>query len=190
MAEIKKLLEKQVISPAEAIDGFTSNVFLVPKKENQWRLILNLKTLNMYTVREHFKMNDIRSVKDLLNRGDYMCKLDLKDAYLSVPINIAHRKYLQFQWEGITYHYNALLFGLATAPRVFTKLLKPVLAQLRAKGWRLVTYLDNIQIIGKNRAKAEKAYHQAKQLLEDLGFVINQEKSQPEATQCIEFLDS
>ena len=135
-------------------------------------------------------MDDIRSMKDLLNRGNYMCKLDLKDAYLSVPINAAHRKYLQFQWEGVTYHYNALPFELVAAPRVFTKLLKSVLAHLRAKGRRLVAYLDNIQIIGKNRAKAEKAYHQAKQLLEDFGFMINQEKSQPEATQCIKFLDS
>ena len=92
--EIEKLLEKEAISPAEATDGFISNVFLVPKKEDQWRLILNLKALNAYTIREHFKMEDICSVKDLLVRGDYMCKLDLKDAYLSVPISAAHRKYL------------------------------------------------------------------------------------------------
>ena len=86
------MLEKQAISPAKATDGFVSNVFLVPEKEDQWRLILNLKVLNTFTVREHFKMEDIRSVKDLLVRGDYVCKLDLKDAYLSVPISTAHRK--------------------------------------------------------------------------------------------------
>ena len=176
------MLEKQAISPAKATDGFVSNVFLVPKKEDQWRLILNLKVLNTFTVREHFKMEDIRSVKDLLVRGDYMCKLDLKDAYLSVPISTAHRKYLQFQWQGVTYHYNALPFGLATAPRVFTKLLKPVLAHLRAKGLRIIAYLDDILIIGKSKAEAEKAYQQAKHLLEDLGFVINLEKSLSEAT--------
>ena len=80
----------------------------------------------------------------------------------------------------MTYQYNALPFGLATAPRVFTKLLKPVLAHLRAKGLRLVAYLDDILLIGKDKADAELAYHQAKQLLEDLGFVINREKSQSE----------
>ena len=42
--------------------------------------------------------------------------------------------------------------------------------------------------MGKSKAEAEKAYQQAKQLLENLGFVINLEKSQPEATQCIEYL--
>ena len=82
-----------------------------------------------------------------------MCKLDLKDAYLSVPINADHRKFLQFQWEGIVYHYKALPFGLATAPRVFTKLLKSVLAILRAKGLRLVADLDDMLNVGMNKAE-------------------------------------
>ena len=67
--------------------GKASNVFLVPKKEGQWRLILNLKALNTYTIREHFKMEDIRSVKDLLNKGDYMCKLHGFERRVSVSPN-------------------------------------------------------------------------------------------------------
>ena len=86
--EIEKLLRKHSISLAVADDRFVNNIFLVPKKGKQWRLILNLKVLNAYTEYNHFKMEDIRSVKDILCRGDYMCKLDLKkNAYLSVPIN-------------------------------------------------------------------------------------------------------
>ena len=170
-AEIEKLLEKQAISLTEARDGFTSNMFLVPKKEGQWRLILNLKALNTYTIREHFKMEDIRSVKDLLNKGDYMCKLDLKDAYLSVPINADHRKFLQFQWEGIVYHYKALPFGLATAPRVFTKLLKSVLAhpssQRTETGGRFGRHAKCRDEQGRNR---ECIRTDCKQLLEELGF--------------------
>ena len=87
--EIESLLKKGAIqdtqSPEE--EGFVSNVFLVPKSEGKWKLILNLKTFNQFVIYEHFKMEDIHCVKDLLNRGDYMCKLDLKDAYLSIPIH-------------------------------------------------------------------------------------------------------
>ena len=57
--------------------GFISNIFLVPKDEERWRLILNLKSLNDFMAYEHFKMEDIRCVKDLLSRGDHMCTLDL-----------------------------------------------------------------------------------------------------------------
>ena len=52
--------------------GFISNIFLVPKDEERWRLILNLKSLNEFVAYEHFKMEDIRCVKDLLSRGDHM----------------------------------------------------------------------------------------------------------------------
>ena len=80
-------------------EGFISIIFLVPKKDDQWTLILNLKALNAYTEYEHFKMEDIRSVKDVLH---YMSTLDLKDVYLSVPMNPAYRK---FQWQSRTCHY-------------------------------------------------------------------------------------
>lgn len=186
--EVKGLLDKQAIVQVASSEGFVSNVFLVPKGGSRWRLILNLKALNVYTEHKHFKMEDIRGVKDLLSRGEYMCKLDLKDAYLSVPISPSHQKYLQFRWEGKLYQYKVLPFGLATAPRAFTKLLKPVLAHLRKGGMRLIAYLDDLLIIGKSKKEAEKAYLQTKALLESLGFVVNLEKSQALGTQTIEFL--
>ena len=186
--EVGELLHKQAISQAVSDDGFISNIFLVPKGKGKWRLILNLKALNLYTEHQHFKMEDIRCVKDLLNRGDYMCKLDLKDAYLSVPIAQCHRKYLKFAWQGTVYQYNVLPFGLATAPRAFTKLMKPALAHLRSKGVRLIAYLDDLLIIGKDKREAEEAYQNAKSLMESLGFVINLEKSQAIGTQKMEFL--
>ena len=57
-------------------------------------------------------MEDIRCVKDLLHRGDYMCKLDLKDAYPLIPIHWSFRKFLKLTWHGRTYDYTALSFRL------------------------------------------------------------------------------
>lgn len=79
--EVQSLLDKGAIREANSGQGFVNNIFLVPKSGQRWRLILNLKLLNSYTVSEHFKMEDIRCVKDLLGKGDFMCKLDLKDTY-------------------------------------------------------------------------------------------------------------
>ena len=185
--EIQSLLKKGAIRVSKDQEGFTSNIFLVPKSEGKWRLILNLKSLNKFVRYEHFKMEDIRSVKDLLNKGDYMCKLDLKDAYLSIPIDESDR-FLRFNWQGTLYEYTALPFGLSAAPRAFTKVLKPVLAALRAAGIRLVAYLDDFLIIGKTKKEAEAAFQRAKNLLQSLGFVINLDKSQNQAAQVIEFL--
>ena len=41
----------------------------------------------------------------LLNKGDYICKLDLKDAYFSVPLHPASRKFVRFLWSGKLYEF-------------------------------------------------------------------------------------
>ena len=113
--------------------GFYSNIFLVPKKSGGQRLI-NLKALNQFIHPEHFKMEGIHTLRDLMRPGDWLGKMDLKDAYLVIPIDQTHRDYLRFQFVGKTYHFTCLPFGLSSAPWVFTKTLKPALALLRARG--------------------------------------------------------
>ena len=70
-------------------------------------------------------MEGLHLLSDLIQQGDWMIKMDLKDAYLQVPILEAHQCFLQFAWEGKHYKFQCLQFGLSSAPRVFTKLLKP-----------------------------------------------------------------
>ena len=88
-AEIQSLLEKQAIvrlTPPLS-PGFYSSVFVVPKKDGGWRPISNLRELNRYVISPHFKMENISNLKDVILPGDWMCKIDLKDAYLSVPLH-------------------------------------------------------------------------------------------------------
>ena len=89
--------------------------------------------LNRHVWTQHFKMESIRTVKSLIQQGDWLLKLDLKDAYLSVPMCQEHQKYLKFQFQGQSYQFQALPFGLSSAPHMFTKLMKPLLALLG--GW-------------------------------------------------------
>ena len=103
-----------------------------------------------------------------------MCSVDLKDAYLSVPIAKQHRKFLRFVWEEITYKFTCLLFGLCSALRIFTKFLCPVVAHLRFQGLRTVIYLDDMLIMDEDKETLQLQVHQALTLL---GFVINIPKS-------------
>ena len=45
------------------------------------------------------------SLRDTIYKGDYMMKIDLKDAYLAVPIVKHHRKFLRFHWQGNNYQF-------------------------------------------------------------------------------------
>ena len=142
--EINKLLSKGVIREATHVPGeFISTIFTRPKKDGSHRLILNLKKLNEHIVYHHFRMDSLHSATQLMKHYCWMAVLDLKDAYYSVPIRTEDRKYLRFKHEGQLYEFVCLPNGLSSAPRVFTKLLKPALARLR-DGVLLVIYIDDI----------------------------------------------
>ncbi|XP_044151527.1 zinc finger protein 567-like [Bufo gargarizans] len=108
-----------------------SNIFLVQKKGGQMQPVINLRPLNRFVRYRHFKMDGIHLLRDLLLRGDWMVKLDLKDAYLTVPVAESSRDLLRFRWKWEIGRFTCLPFGLSSALWCFTKLLRPAMAWLR-----------------------------------------------------------
>ena len=127
-------------------------------------------------------------VKNVLRPRDFLCKIDLKDAYFCIPIHPSHRKYLSFRWEGEILQYRSLPFGLAAGPRLFTKMLKPVVAILRRTGVRLVIYLDDMILLNQTPEGLVKDRDSALHVLHNLGWLINWKKSVLNPTQKLEFL--
>ena len=148
--EIEKFIQKGVINKVSHEKGeFISTVFTRPKKDGSHRMILNLKNLNTFVTYYHFKMESFQSAVQLMKKDCWMAVLDLKDAYYSVAIAKDHRKYLRFKFQGVLYEYTCLPNGLASAPRAFTKLMKPVYAHLRSLGHHLVGYIDDIILLAE-----------------------------------------
>ena len=63
-------------------------------------------------------MENINSVRDVIQENEYMGKIDVKDAYLTVPVWGKHHKCLKFAWVCQWYQFKSLPFGLATATKV------------------------------------------------------------------------
>ena len=184
--ELVSLHEKGAISEVVGSQPrFLSHIFLVPKKDGSQRPVINLKALNKFVAPEHFKMEHVQLVKELLQEGDWLVKMDLKDAYVAVPIN---RKYLCFQWEGRTFKFSCLPFGLASAPRVFTKIMKPAVAWLRQLGMRIITYIDDNLLMAPSKEEVDTQAKLMVCLFESLGLTINFKKSSLQPSQEIEFL--
>ena len=133
-------------------------------------------------------MEGIHTLKDLLRPGDWLAKVDLKDAYFSIPIHPEHRCFLMFPFLGKTYQFNCLPFGLSSAPWVFTKTLKPISALLREMGVRMIVYIDDILILAESRDLLNDHVTGLVYLLECLGFIINKKKSILTLSRSLEFL--
>ena len=174
--EIENLLLKGAVERVDRTPGIYSPIFLVPKRDGGWRPVINLRHLNSFLRVEHFKMENLMSLHSLLQKGDLMVKVDLKDAYLTVPIHHQDRKFC------------SLPFGLASAPRTFTKLLRPLLALLRSQGLRMVVYLDDVLLMASSEELIGQHLTLLVSWLEELGFIINKDKSVMEPGHQIEFL--
>ena len=80
-----ELLQEGCIKKLEAPlpHGWVSNIFLVPKPNGKFRMILNLKKLNEYVVYTKFQLNQIQKVLDMVLPHDYLCSLDLVSAFFT-----------------------------------------------------------------------------------------------------------
>ena len=99
------------------------------------------------------------------------------DAYYSVPINEKCQKYLKFSWQGELFQFTCLPNGLASAPRLFTKLLKPVYSTLRQMGHTNVGYIDDSYLQGSSFEDCSNNVQDTVHLFTKVGFLLSQEKS-------------
>ena len=100
MTSSNELLAKGAIETSSGGAGFYSSMFMVPKHAGGLQPILNLKHFNCYMHISSFKMPTHKHGWQLI------------------------------QWHNVPYQWKVLPFGMATAPRVFTALTKPIFFSL------------------------------------------------------------
>jgi len=111
-------------------------------KENR-RRVINLRPLIMYLRTQHFKMDSMKTVLSLVQKGDYAFSLYLADAFLHLPIFPKHRTFLRFCVNQQVYQFRVMAFGPKVAPTTFTKCVTVVAAFLRQQSLKLSLYLDD-----------------------------------------------
>ncbi|KAG1325360.1 hypothetical protein G6F62_008593 [Rhizopus arrhizus] len=164
---VDKFLQADIIelSPTQNTD------FLTIQETNKRRPILDYQKINNFIQCQYFKLEGDPALRDIIEENDFICKLDLKDAYV-----------------GKIYQYKTLAFGMSVSPRVFSKLMKFAIEPTRQLGIRLVYYLDDICILDSTKTEAINHIQKVVSHLERLGFLISYQKSVPTPLQQQEFL--
>ena len=120
-----------------------SPISVVCSGSGKKRLVVNLRHVNLFLLKQSCKHEDMRFAMLLFNPGEWMFSFDLKSGYHHVDIVPHQQKYLGFEWGGKYFVFTVLPFGLSTAPYVFTKLLRPLVRLWQGKGQRAILYLDD-----------------------------------------------
>ena len=186
--EVNELLAKGAIEPSSSGAGFYSSMFMVPKHTGGLHPILNLKHFNSFIYIPSLKMPTFKNIWQLIQQGDFAFSIDIQDAYLHVPIVKHYGHFLHFVWHNVPYKWKVLPFGLATAPRLFTSLMKPILFLCCQKGLHIVIYLDDILVLVCSKRAGKRACLFLCSLLVHLGLHINFSKFHLRLSQPFTFL--
>ena len=101
---VMEMLQEEVIEPVGSpltlfsnepdrghwptLPSIFSTYFLVPKLGGGWRGCLDSRFMNQYVQSIYFKLDSLRTLRDMAMPRDYMIKLDLRHAYLVITTRL------------------------------------------------------------------------------------------------------
>lgn len=186
---LQELLDQGVLQVVtKKTPSFISKLFLRKKSDGTMRPIFDLRELNNFVKTKRFRLISHTVVPDFLQPRDWMIKLDISQAYFHVPIAKSHQVFLRISYQGQLYQVTCLPFGLASAPHLFSSITCWVAETLRAKGCRVLVYLDDFLLVHQDRSKLCLQAAEVVRHLEKLGWTINYSKSVLIPTQDLEYL--
>ena len=158
------------------------------------RLILDLRYINKCLRKMRVKYEDWKIALSYFMTEAFMFSFDLKSGYHHIEIFESHQTYLGFSWKHGSsnftkfYVFTVLPFGLASAPHIFTKTLKPLEKHWRHQGICIAIFLDDGWGIERDRQACSSIAKEVKSDLGEAGFITNDEKSIWKPSQRIDWL--
>ena len=138
------LLKRGQVSPA-----------FVTSTAKKLRLVVDYSHINKHLEERTFRMDQLGDLASVLRPQDCLFKADISDAYYHLRLRRCDQELLAFRiWQQV-YIPQCLNCGLSVAPWYFTKILKPVIAHLRARGHRIYSYLDDFFGAARSSAQGE-----------------------------------
>lgn len=174
--EIDRLVKIGVIEPAQS--DWCLNVIPVKKPSGAIRLCLDARRLNERTVRDLYPQAHIGRILSRLESAKYISTIDLKEAYLQIPLQEESKKYTAFAVPGKgLYQYRRLPFGLSNSPATLSRLIDRILGNGELEP-RIFIYLDDIIVLSNNFEEHLKDLADVARRLNTANLTVNLDKSQ------------
>lgn len=137
---LEEMLDMGVISQEPS--NYSSPFTVARKKDGSIRFCVDARTLNDKMVADTEGPPPVDELIQKFDSVKFITSLDLKSGYWQVPLENSSRKCTAFLFDGKSYVYNVLPFGLKTAVASFSRCLDIVLGPEICS--KITKYIDDI----------------------------------------------
>ena len=170
---LKEMLEIGAISKSKS--PWVSAVVLVRKKDGSLRFCIDLRKLNVRTVKDAYSLPRIEETLDCLNGAQWFTSLDLKSGYWQVELDEESKALTAFTVGPLGfYQCKCMPFGLTNVPATFQRLMESCLGDMHLK-W-VIIYLDDIIIFSKTPKEHIQRLRGVFQKLHEAGLKLKPKK--------------
>eukprot|EP00794_Sanderia_malayensis_P021168 gene21168-biopygen14712 len=172
--ELKKLELQDIIEkvPENEQTDWVSPIVIVPKKEGEIRLCVDMRAANTAVKRIRHPIPTVKDISLALNGSQYFTKLDMSQAYHQLPLHVMSRHITTFATHMGLYRYKRLNYGTNSAAEVFQHTLQQVLQRIPGVG----NLADDILVFAPSNEGHNKALEACLQRLQENGLTLNLSK--------------
>ena len=159
----------------DSVSQSNAPLLVVPKDtvpKPTWRVCFDARRLNERLGEHSIQVPHIQRLLQKLRGGKYFAELDLKSAYLQLPVAPEDRQFLAFTHNGRKYQFTHSPFGLATLTGHFQATMNLLLGDLDF----VVTYVDNIVVVSKSLSEHVTHLKVVIKRLTSVNITLNMEK--------------
>lgn len=171
-----KLREMEEMGIIErSVSSYSSPITIVKKKDGTVRICLDARGINEKLVDDTEAPPRTEELLQKFHGKTSLSSIDLASSFWQVPLATSSRKYTAFSYQGRTYVFKVLPFGLKTAVASFSRCLDLVLGP----DVRPFTsnYIDDLLVASETFGTHLQHLSQVFQRLLDGGMTVNLEKS-------------
>jgi hypothetical protein len=163
-----------------------SSLGAVPKGKDKVRIIHDLSQpgggINQFALDSSVHYSTIDDALTWIKPGSYLSKIDLSEAYRSIPIHPDNYRLTGLHWifdgsKEKTYMFDCRLpFGSSMSCKIFQSLSSSIVRMLKARGVMSVSYLDDFIIVADSKDLCQKGLDCLIEIVTGLGLVVNYNK--------------
>ncbi len=141
--EVDRLLETNAIRPVQ-YSTWLSNIVVVRKKNEKWRVCVDFTDLNKACLKDSFPLPRIDQLVDSTSGHERMSFFDAFQGYHQIPIALSDQEKTTFITPKGIYCYKVMPFGLKNAGVTYQRMVTSMFGHLI--GETVEVYIDNMLI--------------------------------------------